>query len=110
MDLLPRVTGFLSSTLGAMLGMLLVIYVGITVAAEPETDQKGITRLFIPRSRARVDGVINEIKKNLRRWLIARAVSMWGVGLLVTIDLHLLHVPLAGTLGLFAAAMTFIPI
>ena len=109
MELLPRVTGVLSSTLGSILGLSLVIYVGITVAAEPETYQKGLERLFVPKCRARIAGVINEIEANLRRWLIARAASMCGVGLLVAIGLYLLHVPLAGTLGLFAAAMTFIP-
>jgi predicted PurR-regulated permease PerM len=109
MDLIPRVTGFLSSTLGLILGLLLVIYVGISVAAEPETYRKGVERLFTPNSRLRVSHVVDEIEQTLRRWLIARAVSMCGIGLLVTIGLYVLHVPLAGTLGIFAATMTFIP-
>ena len=108
-DVVPKVTGFLSSTLGLILGLLLVAYVGITVAAEPETYRKGIERLFTPEQRPRVNYVLDQIEQNLRRWLIARAASMCGVGLLVTIGLYGLHVPLAGTLGIFAAAMTFIP-
>ena len=108
-DVLPKVTGFLSSTLGLILGLLLVAYVGITLAAEPETYRKGIERLFTTEDRPRVNHVLDQIEQNLRRWLIARAASMCGVGLLVTTGLYVLHVPLAGTLGLFAAAMTFIP-
>lgn len=56
-----------------------------------------------------MDRVMNAIEKNLRQWLIARALSMCGVGLLVTVGLYALHVPLAGTLGIFAALMSFIP-
>jgi predicted PurR-regulated permease PerM len=108
-DVVPKVTGFLSTTLGLILGPLLVAYVGITLAAEPETYRKGIERLFTPDQRPRVNHVLDQIEQNLRRWLIARAVSMCGVGLLVTTGLYILHVPLAGTLGIFAAAMTFIP-
>lgn len=109
MEVLPRVTGFLSSTLGLILGLMLVLYVGVTVAAEPETYRNGLERLFHPESRPRVNQVLNAIEHNLRNWLIARALSMCGVGLLVTIGLYALHVPLAGTLGIFAALMTFIP-
>lgn len=109
MDVLPRVTGVLSSTLGLILGLMLVVYVGVTVAAEPETYRKGVERLLPPESRPRVDQVLKAIEHNLRRWLIARALSMCGVGVLVTIGLYALHVPLAGTLGIFAAGMTFIP-
>ena len=47
--------------------------------------------------------------RNLRWWLLAQMPSMAAVGTLVTIGLWALGVPLAGTLGIIADLMTFIP-
>ncbi len=47
--------------------------------------------------------------RNLRWWLLAQTLSMAAVGILVTLGLWALGVPLAGTLGIIAALMTFIP-
>lgn len=45
----------------------------------------------------------------LRAWLLAKPVSMATIGVLVTIGLFVIRVPLAGTLGILAAFLTFIP-
>lgn len=45
----------------------------------------------------------------IRSWLFAQMLSMAAIGVLVTIGLWLIGVPLAGTLGIIAALLTFIP-
>lgn len=45
----------------------------------------------------------------LRAWLLAKSVSMTSIGVFITVGLFILHIPLAGTLGIIAALMTFIP-
>ena len=45
----------------------------------------------------------------LHSWLIAKGISMITVGALVSIGLWALGVPLAGTLGMIAGLLTFIP-
>lgn len=108
-DMLPRVTGALSSTLGFLAGLVIIIFLGITIAAEPQTYRRGIERLFPPSLRPRAASVIDDLGQALRWWLVARLASMCAVGVMVTVGLLVLRVPLAGTLGVLAALLTFIP-
>lgn len=109
LDIIPKVTGFLSGTVGFILGLLFVLYIGITVAAEPQTYLRGFEQLFPLEKRPRLAYVVGEVGQNLRRWIVARLASMLAVGVLATAGLYALGIPLAGTLGIFAATMTFIP-
>ena len=109
MDLLPRVTGVLSSTLGFLAGLVIVLFLGIVMAAEPQTYRRGVEKLFPVASRSYVNYVGNEIAHALRWWLIARLVAMCGVGLMVSLGLWVLGIPMAGTLGILAALLTFVP-
>jgi predicted PurR-regulated permease PerM len=108
-DMLPRVTGALSSTLGFLAGLVIIIFLGITIAAEPQTYRRGLTRLFAPSLRPDAVSVMDDLGWALRWWLVARLASMCAVGVMVTIGLAILRVPLAGTLGVLAALLTFIP-
>ena len=45
----------------------------------------------------------------LRWWVLTKLLSMTMVGVLISIGLAIVGVPLAGTLGIIAALMTFIP-
>lgn len=109
MDVLPRVTGVLSSTAGFLAGIMIILFLGIAMAAEPETYYKGVVRLFRPRARAYASYVAAEIARALRWWLVARFVSMSAVGAMAFLGLWMLGIPLAGTLGVLAALLAFIP-
>lgn len=108
-DMLPRVTGALSSTLGFLAGLVIIIFMGITIAAEPQTYRRGLERLFPPAVRPAAGSVMDDLGHAVRWWLVARMASMCAVGVMVTIGLAVLRVPLAGTLGVLAALLTFIP-
>jgi predicted PurR-regulated permease PerM len=109
-------TGVVSQATGAMLsaaaavgGLLVIVFVGIYVAAQPGVYHRGLRRLVPVRTRVRVDRVLHEVVGVLRWWLVGKLLSMTVVGVLTTIGLSLLGVPLALTFGLLAAALTFVP-
>lgn len=90
-------------------GIFIVFLVGVYVAAEPQLYRERITSFVPERRRALFEMRLAGALRNLRYWLFARAISMTIIGSVVAIGLWLLRVPLAGTLGLIAALLTFIP-
>lgn len=108
-DVLPRVTRAVSGTLGYLGGFVVICFLGAVVAAEPQTYRRGFTQLF-PRSvQAYLSRVLDRLLNELRLWLLARVVCMIIVGLLVFVGLLALRVPLAGSLGILAGLLTFVP-
>lgn len=107
--MLMRATGILSGAFGAIAGILIALFVGIAGAIEPELYVNGFVQLFPGNYRARVREVILEINRTLRTWIIARLLTMLVTGILVTMGLSILHVPLAAALGILAGALAFIP-
>lgn len=108
-DLLPGVTNVLRGTVGFLVSIVIVLFLGVAMAAEPERYRNGFEHLFRPQTRPYVGYVLDEIGQSLRWWLVARVVSMAAVGAIVFLGLKLLRIPLAGTLGILAALLTFIP-
>jgi len=108
-DWLPRVSGFVSGTLGFIGGLVIVVVLGIAIAAEPQTYLQGFERLFPTTAQAYVDQVMGKIANTLRFWLVARLAAMCCVGILISSGLWMLGIPMAGTLGLLAALVTFVP-
>jgi len=109
MDVLPKVTGVLSSTFGFLAGLAIVFFLGIVIAAEPQTYVRGFEHLFPVTARAYVKYVVAEVAHALRWWLFARFMSMLAVGVMAFLGLWMLGVPMAGTLGVLAALLAFIP-
>jgi predicted PurR-regulated permease PerM len=107
--LLTRATGIISGALGAVAAVLIVIFVGIAAALEPQLYVNGFVQLFPAGYRSRMRAVSSEIGQTLRTWLLARLLTMSVTAILVTAGLAILHVPLAGALGMLAGALAFIP-
>ena len=106
---LTRIGGVVLSTASLLAGIVIVAFLGLYLAAEPDVYVSGIRRATPKRYRATLDACAASAVRNLRWWLLAQMFSMAAVGTLVTIGLWALGVPLAGTLGIIAALMTFIP-
>ena len=104
-----QAAGAVTSTAGAIGGLLVIVFVGIYVAAQPGFYHGGIRRLVPMGARDRFDQVIREVIAVLRWWLVGKLLSMVLVGVLTTFGLWLLGVPLALTFGLVAAVLTFVP-
>jgi predicted PurR-regulated permease PerM len=107
--LVTRATGAVTTTGSALAALLVLVVVGLYVAAQPDLYRRGILRLVPVHGRARADEVLGEVAQVLRWWLLGTMLSMTLVGVLTTVGLWWIGVPLALTFGLLAAALTFIP-
>jgi predicted PurR-regulated permease PerM len=108
-DVVAGVAGVFSTTLGTLVNVAIILVIGIYVAVEPGIYTDGIIRLVPIGKRERAREILYEVGYTLQWWLIGRVASMAVVGVLTAVGLWLLGVPLALTLGLLAALLTFIP-
>ncbi len=109
MGLLPKVSGVLSSTAAAIMNFLIVIAIGIYFAVEPGLYRRGFIKLLPLGDRRRAHEVLDETGNTLWWWIIGVMISMATIGILTTIGLWALGIPLAPTLGLLTGILAFIP-
>jgi len=100
---------FLTSTIAAVGGLLLIIFLSIYFAADPDLYRRGILALFPARHRERGSMIMDRIATVLRKWLITQLIAMAAIGTVTTIVLLILDVKAAFALGLLAGLFEFIP-
>ncbi len=108
-NLLGRITGVFSSTLGILANAILVAFIGLYLALAPGTYITGLVRLFPKQRRARMNEVLETAGETLRRWLVGRAILMVVNGVFTALGLWILGIPLALTLGTIAGLLNFVP-
>lgn len=108
-ETLAQVTGIFSTVIGVAFAGLVVVFTGFYFAAEPDLYRRGVLRLLPVRSRAKAEALFDELGSMLTWWMFGQFVSMATIGVLIWLGLSVLGVPLAATLGLAAALLTFIP-
>jgi predicted PurR-regulated permease PerM len=97
------------STFAAFGSFVVVLFLGIFLAWQPSAYRNGFVRLFPERRRKRAREVLNAVGHVLQRWLVGQMVLMTIVGVLTWVGLHLLGVPFALPLALFAGFAEFVP-
>jgi predicted PurR-regulated permease PerM len=107
--LISNVRGIFSTTGGILIGVLIFFFLGIYLALEPHLYHRGIIRLLPLHRRERGEEVLDNLHQTLRWWLLSKLLAMIVIGVLTTVGLMLLGVPLAFTLGFIAALLSFIP-
>lgn len=108
-SILGRLTGAASTVLSFLGTLIVVCFVGLYLALDTGRYRRGFVRLFVPGYRPRVDAILDELGSLLGWWLIGRGISMAATGILTGLGLWLLGIPLALTLALLAAVLTFVP-
>ncbi len=107
--LYQHATSAFGALFGALGNVIVLVFVGIFLAA----DFKGYRRMLVhlaPRpSRPRAMRAVNAGVESLRWWLIGQAVTMAVVAVSVWAALALLEVPGAFLLGVQAGLINFIP-
>jgi predicted PurR-regulated permease PerM len=88
---------------------VIILFIGLFHAAEPGLYERGLLRLLPADRRARAAEILKTLGSTLRWWMAGRVVDMVLVGVLDSITLALLGVPLPLTLGLISGVLTFIP-
>ncbi len=90
-------------------GALVVFFVGLYAAYEPDLYRTGVVKLVPKDRRGRAGEVLNELKSALGLWIVGRLLSMTIVGVATAIAMWVLGIPLPISLGILAALLTFIP-
>jgi predicted PurR-regulated permease PerM len=108
-DLFSKLTGVFSTTLDVITALFVILLMAIYLASEPALYIDGFIQLFPVSRRERMREVFKQAYDVLKGWFLGQLLSMSILGLLMTTGLWLLDVPLALTLGVFTAIMTFIP-
>ena len=106
---LTRIGGIVVSTATVLAGGALIAFLGLYLAAEPQVYFSGIQRAMPVLYRSTLNACAANAVRNLRWWVLSQMLSMCAVGIIVALGLWALGVPLAGTLGVIAAVLTFIP-
>lgn len=108
--LLGRVFGIFSRTIDIVTNTVVILFVGLYLALEPDLYANGLIRLAPKSYRRRAGEVLDELAYTLRWWLVGRLASMIIVGILSVVGLYFLGIPLAFVLGVLAGILAFIPI
>lgn len=106
---ITRIGGIVLSTATVVSGLVLIGVLGLYLAAEPEVYFAYIQRAAPLAYRTKLNACAEAAVRNLRWWVLSQMLSMTAVGVIVACGLWALGVPLAGTLGVIAALLTFIP-
>lgn len=101
---------FVMTTVTAISGVLLVIFLVIYLAADPRLYMAGILRVVPERHRDQTLTIGRAVASNLKRWLAAQAVSMGVIAAITTLALFVLDVKAALALGILAGVSEFIPV
>jgi predicted PurR-regulated permease PerM len=102
-------TGALGSVFGIAGNMVVILFVGIYGAIDPGRYRRPLLALVAPSLRPRGEEVIDDAAATLRHWLFAQISAMTAVGVLTSLGLWLLGIPLAFALGTIAGLLAFIP-
>lgn len=109
-DLGTHLFSFVTSTVHVLGGVLLIIFMAIYIAVNPEVYRQGILLMIPARGREKAAEVLSETSLMLRKWLLTQLVAMVVVGTATAIALTLLDVRAALALGILAGLLEFIPI
>lgn len=102
-------TGTLNLTLGLVGGLVLLLALGIYLAADAGLYRRGLLQLVPARHRRLAEQTLDALGHDLSRWLLGQAVSMTAVGVLTALGLAALGLPLVLTLAVIAAVLDFVP-
>lgn len=98
-----------SGTLTILGAIFLVAVISIYLAADPERYVKGFIRLFPPSKRKRLGETFEALGTTLQRGMIGQFALMGINGVVTSIALWALGIPLALALGVISAILNFIP-
>jgi predicted PurR-regulated permease PerM len=99
----------LLGTVSAVGNFFIVLFLGLTFAAQPSVYRKGLLFMAPAWHRARATVIVDRIGDTLERWLIAQILTMFAVFLVTWIGLAIIGIQSSFILGIQAGLLTFIP-
>ena len=104
-----RLTTALSTAVGVVSSVLMVLVIGIFVAIEPKLYDRGVAWMLPTNSRHGFYDLSNKVGFTLRRLMFGRIVGMVVEGVGTWLMLLAGGVPMAALLGLLTGLLAFIP-
>lgn len=115
-SLLPAPSGLfgqaqaaIAALFGALSNFLVIVFIGLLVAAQPTTYRDGLVRLLPPSARREGSDVLDEMGATLRNWLVGQAFIMLVIAVATWLGLTLAGITPALILGAQAGLLAFIP-
>jgi predicted PurR-regulated permease PerM len=99
----------LIGTVGAVGNFFIVLFLGLSFAAQPSVYRKGLLTIAPAKHRPIITTVVDRIGETLERWLIAQMVTMLAVFLVTWIGLALIGIQSSFILGIQAGLLAFVP-
>jgi predicted PurR-regulated permease PerM len=99
----------LLGTVSVVGNFFIVLFLGLSFAAQPSVYRKGLLALAPARHRHSVTVVVDRISDTLERWLIAQMITMAAVFLVTWIGLSIIGIDSSFILGIQAGLLAFIP-
>lgn len=100
---------FVSNTLAALTGFVLLVFLAIYIGAEPKVYREWLVAVVPAPSRAYVREVLAQVSTVLRKWLVTQLIAMLVIGVVSMVVLLILDVKAAFALAFIAGLMEFIP-
>jgi predicted PurR-regulated permease PerM len=99
----------LLGTLSAVGNFFIVIFLGLTFAAQPSVYRNGLLYLTPAAHRAQAIIIVDRISDTLERWLIAQMITMAAVFVVTWLGLAIIGIPGSFILGIQAGLLAFVP-
>jgi predicted PurR-regulated permease PerM len=99
----------LLGTVSAVGNFFIVLFLGLTFAAQPGVYRTGLLFMAPARHRARATVIVDRIGETLERWLIAQIITMFAIFLATWIGLAIIGIQSSFILGIQAGLLGFIP-
>lgn len=94
---------------GALLGLLIIIFLCMYFIVEPDRYIEGVIRLTPVWYRQRMREILARLDDTLRAWIRVTGVSMLMTGLGTAVGLAMLGIQQWAALGVLAGVLSFIP-
>ena len=104
-----RLTSAVSTAIGVITSLIMVVVIGIFVAIEPKLYDRGLAWMLPIEHRARFYEISERVGYILRRLMAGRLIGMLVEGIGTWLLLWWAGVPMAALLGLLTGLLAFIP-
>ncbi len=101
--------GIVQSTLVVAAGVVMVVFLALYIAADPDVYRRGALFLVPVARRDRVAELLTALGYTLRTWFATQLIAMVVIGVVTTILLAILDVRAAFPLGVIAGIFEFVP-
>jgi predicted PurR-regulated permease PerM len=109
MSSLGRLTSAVSSVLGGLTNLVMIMVIGLFIAAEPNLYERGIAWMLPSETRERFYRTSDRMGFTLRRLMAGRLLGMAVEGVGTWLLLMAGGVPMAALLGLLTGILAFLP-